>query len=106
MSESPDSARRIEELERRVAAIEKRVGELHPAVEDHDDRLDEHDKAIGLLGVRLGDVKYQLERVATEQAKTSDAVEALAQAQAAQNGSLELILRNTASIAAALGVSK
>lgn len=99
MADAPDSARRLEELERRVAAIEARVSELHPTVDEHDDRLDEHDKAIGTLGVRLADVKFQLERMASEQHRLVEVV-------SAQSGSLELILRNTASIAAAMGVSK
>lgn len=99
MADAPDSARRLEELERRVAAIEGRLAELHPTVDEHDDRLDEHDKAIGTLGVRLADVKFQLERMAAEQHRLAEAV-------TAQNGSLELILRNTASIVATLGVSK
>lgn len=94
-----DTSLRVEALERRVASLEERFKELHPTVEEHDDRLDEHDKAIGTLGVRLADVKFQLERMAAEQHRLAEAV-------TAQNASLELILRNTASIAAAMGVSK
>lgn len=106
MADAPESARRLEELERRLSAVEARLEGIHPTVEQHDDRLDEHDTIIGQLGVRLADVRLHLERMVSEQHRLADAITVQGRAIETQTASLELILRNTASIAASLGVSK
>lgn len=89
----------FEVLKSDVATLRERLHALHPTVEEHDDRLDEHDTAIGQLGVRLADVRLHLERMVVEQHRLADAV-------TAQNGGLEVCVRNTAQILALLGGPK
>ena len=93
---TPVSRDEFEALRAEVSGLRRRVSELHPTVEEHDDRLDEHDTAIGSHGLKLAELRQTLERLTAEHHRLADAI-------TAQGGSIELVVRNTASIIALLG---
>ncbi len=124
-AEHDRALQRLDVLEREMKDLAQRVAkELGPAVEDHDDRLDAAELRIEQATVAIADVRQELRRVSAEvtkivdqqtrvismllgQGKSIEALQHASNAQAVvlqqQAGSLELILRNTASIAASLG---